>query len=450
MNLNERIIQFLNEAQVQPLLEVFKNAHAELFLVGGTIRDLFMQVVPTDIDFATNLSPDEMLKIFAGAQIKIIETGLKHQTVTVVPYEGAQGVEITSFRGPDMNPNGGVSLSATIEEDLSYRDFTFNAMAFDVFHQKFHDPEHGSLDIEKRVIRAVRNAEKRMQEDPLRALRLVRFQSQFGFSVEPQTYNAALKSVPHLKEVSIERIRNEFSKIIISPYPRMGLKALVEMGFFELFMPEISDMVGFYQNEFHKELLFDHTCSVVERTESHLVLRLAALLHDVGKVPTLTEDEDGTRHFYKHESVGASMAEQILSRLKYSHEIVHAVSKLVETHMRPLHAGPGGVRRLIRDTGDYFEQWRKLKDADIRSIASSELEVKQQYGSFEEVLNKVLLEPNVSPLSHLAISGHDLLALGYKEGPNIGKTLRELHEKVLDDPSLNTKETLLLLAKNLA
>lgn len=423
-------------------------ADAELHLVGGSIRNVFLGLPAGDLDLATVLLPEEVLRRLSQAGIRTFPTGLKHQTVTALPIEGQEAIEITTFRGPSMSPKGGVVASVSIEEDLRFRDFRMNSLAFSLNSLSLLDPEDGLEDLKKRRIRTPGQAEERFQEDPLRVLRLIRFACAFNLEIDESCELAAKKFSAALAQVSVERIRDEFVKILLSPSPSRGLRLLSSYGFLAVFAPELEAMNGVEQNEFHYADVFEHTLEVIEKTEPDEILRLSALLHDVGKPSTLTIDpETGFRHFYHHEAVGTEMTRVFLSRLRFPNACIEAVAILVSTHMRPLEVGPGGMRRILRDTGDYFEEWRKLKLADASSVKIPADELAQRFREFDELLEIVKQGPPVSPLKSLAINGRDLLEMGFREGPQIGDILRALHEQVLDDPELNTKEELLRRAE---
>ena len=197
------------------------------------------------------------------------------------------------------------------------------------------------------------------------------------------------------------------------------------------------------QNRFHSADVFVHTLDVVEKTRSDLVLRLSALFHDVGKPHTITIDEvTGDRHFFKHETVGAEITAKALSRLKYSNEINDATSALVRLHMRPTDCGVPGLRRLIRDTGELYPTWRELKEADTLATNVDAERFLTQLKEFDERITEIMKGPELSPLSALALKGKDLMAMGIPESPKIGVILRYLHEKVLDNPELNTVDGL--------
>ena len=436
-------------AEVQKLSDALR-ADAELYLVGGTVRDAFAGGQVHDLDCASLLFPDEIRARLEGAGIHCVPTGLKHQTVTAVVSEGGANIEITTFRGPGMDPKGGVSASSSIEEDLRYRDFTINALAYSPASRRVVDPHGGLEDLQRKVVRAPGSPDDRFREDPLRVLRMIRFASRTGFTVDAATFHAAAKFVEELRSVSVERIRDEHSKTLLADQPDRGLRMYFELGILTLLFPEIAAFVGFEQNEFHKDDLFEHTLEVIRRTPPDLALRLAALLHDVGKPASLSFHPDtGARRFFRHESIGAEMSVDFLRRLRYPRSLTEEVVLLVETHMRPIEAGPGGLRRLLRDTGESFDRWRILKEADAASTKLEHSELLRRLAEFDAAMAEVKKGPAVSPLKSLAVNGNDLLALGVTPGPRVGVLLRALHEKVLDDPSLNERETLLALVPEL-
>lgn len=444
----KRLHNLREEPRVKRLCSVL-GSDAQLHLVGGTVRDALLDIPCQDLDLASRLLPAEISDRLEAADIRIIPTGLKHQTVTTVPIAGQGGVEITTFRGPHISPEGGVKAVDSIEEDLHYRDFTINALAFDLETGSLIDCTGGIDDLRDKIVRAVGDPADRYAEDPLRILRMIRFACQDDFVLEEHTKLASMEFARCIPEISVERVRDEFSKVILSENPSRGVSLLHELGFLEHFLPEIEAFYDFEQNEYHYLDLFNHTLEVVEKTPSDLVLRLSALFHDVGKPVTLSVDEQGVRHFFRHECIGTDMTRDILERLRYPRSLTEQVATLVSTHMRPLTAGPGGLRRLLRDTGELFPLWRKLKEADTTSINVDQEEVRKELDAFDQGIEEVKKGPQVSPLKSLAVNGNDLLSLGIPEGPEVGRVLRALHERVLDDPELNERETLLELAREM-
>ena len=418
---------------------------AQLHLVGGTVRDVFLGKTPSDLDLASILLPDEIRRRLHAAEIRVVDTGLKHQTVTAVPCAGAPGVEITTFRGSQMSPRGGVVRSFSIDEDIRYRDFTINALAFEIETGKFVDVVGGAEDIRGKIVRAVGDPGERFAEDPLRIIRMVRFACETGFSLDENTREASRKYSGLIPGIAVERVREEFSKILVSNSPARGFRLLLELGFLAEFLPEIASFSGYEQNRFHKADLFEHTLEVIERAQAHIVVRLAALFHDIGKPHTLSVDEKGERHFFRHEIVGVDLTRRILRRMRYSHQVIQDVCSLVQTHMRPIEAGPPGLRRLLRDTGELFPLWRDLKQADALACKAEGSNLPDRLKVFDDAIEEIRRGPEVSPLKSLAVNGHDLIELGIEPGPRLGKILRALHERVLDNPELNEKATLLAL-----
>ena len=448
---NPEGIKILREiAQSEPVkrLEKALGPGAELHLVGGTVRDSLLGTHTKDLDFASRLHPEVVKTELEAQGIHCIPIGARHQTVTALLDSEYGQVEITTFRGAKLSPKGGVIASDNIETDLRYRDFTINALAFSLSDQSLVDPLNASADVESRLIRCVGSPVERFREDPLRILRMIRFACLPQFELDKDTKLVGKSLITSLAKVSSERIRDELTKILVSKLPERGLRLLAEIEFLELFLPEIESFINFEQNSFHHLDLFEHTLKVVSGVRPVPVLRLAALLHDVGKPATLSIDpKTAERHFFKHESVGERMARKILERFKYSRFEQEQVSTLVATHMRPLDAGPGGLRRLLRDTDEIYPLWRELKEADGLACKIDSEDYLEKLADFDRRMKEIQAGPKVSPLKSLAINGSDLLAIGRKQGPQIGEILRALHEKVLDNPDLNNKETLLELVE---
>ena len=445
--MNSNRLKILAQSKAVQLISKALREDANLHLVGGCIRDCFLEIQTNDIDLATKLTPEEVIKKLEKSNIRTIPTGLQHQTVTAVPILGQGQVEITTFRGRGMTPDGGVVSSKNIEEDLKYRDFTINALAFDIAGIELIDPNNALNDIEKKIVRAVGSPEERFNEDPLRILRMCRFACLPEFSVDTETKNAAIKLIDKLPTISVERIQLELNKILISKNPDIGFHLMNEINALETLFPEIHAFVDFEQNKYHKLNLFEHTLEVIKRIEPILELRLAALLHDIGKPKSLTVDDNGDRHFYRHEIIGIPIAKEFMKRFKYSKKQIELISTLIQTHMRPLDAGPAGLRRLLRDTGEHYNQWRKLKEADSLACKIDSDTIKEQLEDFDTRMQEIQKGPQVSPLKNLAINGNDLIELGIPKGEKIGEVLNALHEKVLDEPELNTKEKLLEISK---
>lgn len=445
----KRLDSACSVSSVRRLIDLLTRS-APVFVVGGAVRDAVRGLEPKDLDLTTSLSPNQLLELLEQHGIHTIPTGRRHQTVTAILGPDTQPVEITTFHGPGMTPAGGVISGNSIEEDLSYRDFTMNAIAYCPISRQLIDPHHGAADIQKRTIRSVGEPGLRFDEDPLRILRMVRFATQTRFSIDGSTSVAASASAAALKSTSPERVRDEFSKILVSPQPKLGLQLLAQLELLPYVVPELEKCVGFEQNRYHRANVFDHTLEVVDSISAELVPRLAALFHDIGKPPTLSVDEEtGDRHFFLHEKVGAEITKSALHRLRFPNAVTTAVVTLVETHMRPIEAGPGGLRRILRDTGELYPIWRELKEKDTLACKVDAEELKQRLAAFDQAMEEVKKGPPVSPLSSLEVDGHDILALGVRPSPAVGEILRALHELVLDNPELNTAPTLLELARKM-
>lgn len=415
---------------------------AEVLLVGGAVRDCLLGIAELDFDLATLLRPERVVECMRRAGIYVVETGLKHGTVTAV--SDGHNVEITTFRKPARHDEQ--AYSESIEEDLSGRDFTINAIAYRLSGGELLDPFGGISDLKAGLLRAVGDPRTRFGEDPLRIMRMFRFGPAEGRRVDEATARAARELAASLGGVSVERIRGELEKILVGPCPREALRAMLEAGALERCLPELMPAVGFEQNEFHVHDVFEHTLQVICNAPSERILRLAALFHDIGKPHTLSVDEQGRRHFYRHETVGEGITKRAMRRLKFSNEDIKAVTSLVKHHMRPLECGPAGLRRLIRDLGPYFEQWRDLKKAD-RPPVMEPREFSERVRAFDAMLEAELARQRQSGKDKLALNGDDVVALGIRPGPDVGKVLAALREAVIEQPELNEREKLLELAR---
>jgi tRNA nucleotidyltransferase (CCA-adding enzyme) len=420
------------------------NPDSKLHIVGGTVRDSLLNIDNCDFDLATVLPPQEVIRRLESHKIRVIETGITHGTVTALVDDIP--LEITTFRKPGKREKS--EFSASIETDLSGRDFTINAIAFDVKDKKIIDPFNGVSDLQNNLIKCVGDPNMRFTEDPLRVMRLMRLGPAQGREIDKETQNAALAISKSITKVSIERVRSELELILISEYPANTLRLMAQFGILELIIPELMPSIGFEQNDFHTQDVFEHILTVVQNSPSELRLRLAALFHDIGKPESLSVDENGRRHFYLHEEIGFHKTKTIMKRLKFSNDEIHAVSELVRLHMRPMDCGPAGVRRLLRDLGDYFEDWKKLKTADAPPVMS-EQEYNERFGKFESMVASEKERLSKIGKKLLTISGEDLIAIGVKPGPGMGKILKTLENMVLDNPDINNKEKLLEIASSL-
>jgi tRNA nucleotidyltransferase (CCA-adding enzyme) len=410
---------------------------ADVHLVGGAVRDLALGAAASDIDIASRLLPEEAALRCVRSGLKVVETGLKHGTITIV-HEG-EHIELTTFRQP--NPHHVNKYALSITEDLGGRDFTINALAVSLSSYALVDPFLGLSDLASRTLRCVGDASQRFNEDPLRLLRMIRFGVAAGRTVTPQTLEAAQRHAERILEVSPERVQVELKRILVTAHPAAAIRQMLALGLLKLVLPELIPMVGVEQNEFHTEDVFDHTLSVLERCPPNAMLRLIALFHDSGKPATLSVGEDGRRHFYEHETVSERLCLAALERLKFSGEEITHVSRVVRMHMRPIECGPPGIRRILRDVAPYYDDWRTFKYADAPPIMADDM-VLQRLSQFDEMVAAELRRREKQG-NRLAVRGDDLIALGMKPGAAMGKLLKELEELVIENPDRNTKEELL-------
>lgn len=444
----------------------------EAFLVGGSIRDILLGKAPEDYDIATNAYPEQITAIFE----KSIPTGAKFGTITVIS-EDSNGekfdIQVTTYRS-EADYVGGrwpskVEFARTIQEDLSRRDFTINSIALDLssFNNNNYiliDPYSGQKDLQGKIIRAVGNPVERFEEDGLRGVRACRLASQLQFVIEEKTFEAITQTLHIAKLVSVERFREELMKLLLnSPKPSVGLRLLKDSGILAIFIPELIEGIDVTQPQFHSDDVFEHSILTVDEAEDSV--KLAALFHDIGKPRTITTDEKGT-HFYGHDIKGAEMTKEIMKRLKFSNAEIEQVVRLVRWHMfyypsadwrssennkdRPVHGWTdAAIRRLIQNVGglDAIDQLLKLRIADQLSNKKYKFD-RAELDAISERVADVSAKEMALKISDLDITGNDLIEnFNIESGPQVGKVLSFLLDKVIEDPGLNKKFDLLVLAK---
>ena len=444
------------EAALKEIASVINGGGKQAYLVGGAVRDMLMGKKIHDWDIATDALPEEVTALFRKAGGKVIPTGIKHGTVTVLYRKNS--VEVTTFRTEAGYSDGrrpdSVAFAATIEEDLSRRDFTMNAIALRLPSGETVDPFDGITDIKAKIIRCVGKAQDRFAEDGLRPLRAVRFAAQLGFDLEQNTKDAIAGALPVSAKVSPERVRDELDKILASPLPSRALLLMEKTGLLELFLGELAACRGVEQKGYHSFDVLEHSllaCDYAAKNNFSPEVRMAALLHDIGKPATKKMGANGAWTFYRHEEISESQSRRILRRLRYSNAFVDSVCHLIKIHMFHYTEdwSDAAVRRFIVRAGeDYLENLYCLRRADTYALNAAE-------GSpalllpFIKRVEKVQASSRVFMLKDLAVSGKDLIAAGIKPGKQIGIILNELLETVLDDPSENTREKLLKIAVNM-
>ena len=429
--------------QVTQILEKLESSGYEAYIVGGCVRDSIMCRDAKDWDICTSATPDEVCKVFSDD--KVIETGLKHGTVTVVLDD--VGCEITTFRVDgnysDKRRPDSVSFTSSLEQDLSRRDFTINAMAYNS-QRGLIDPYGGIEDILDKNIRCVGDAYSRFSEDSLRILRALRFACQLGFTIHTDTASAMIDLRNSLSNVSKERICAELSKMIVcNSFP--SKLSIFRQVFFTI-IPELKIMDGFDQNNpYHDHDVFDHTIYAVEYADPDLVIKLAALLHDTGKPHCYSQGEDGYTHFRGHGKFSASIATEILNRLRFDNQTTFEVVQLVHFHDATIEPSKKHIKRWLNKLGEVqFRRLLKLRYADI-SAQSIDVHPDRilKITQIESMLDEVLADNEAFSIKHLAINGNDLKTIGYNEGLEIGAALRKLLDCVVDEELINNKSALL-------
>ena len=414
--------------------------------MGGCVRDSILGREPDDWDITTSAKPEETKHLFP----RTVDTGIKHGTVTVLL--GGEGFEVTTYRIDGTYEDGRhpteVTFTANLKEDLRRRDFTINAMAYND-RSGLVDLYGGLADMENRVIRCVGDAGERFDEDALRMLRAVRFSAQLGYRIDEATGEAVRALAPNLQKISAERIQAELVKLVTSPHPDY-LRNAYELGITAQILPEFDLCMETPQR--HKHHCYDvgeHILHSMLGVEADKVLRLGMLFHDIGKPQTLTIDPDGTTHNKKHPFEGEKITRKVMRRLKFDNDTTDKVTKLVLYHDYDIAPTEAGVRRAVNRIGeDIFPMIFTVRRADIAAQSDYMREEKlAKVAHIEKLYREILARRDAVTVKDLAISGNDLIAEGMPPGRQIGETLSALLERVLDDPSLNTKEILLKLYK---
>lgn len=432
-------------APVETAMSLLQEAGYSAYIVGGCVRDSLLGKTPFDYDLTTSALPMQIEVVFSD--FTIVETGLKHGTVTVI-IDGMP-LEITTFRKEGTYSDGrhpdAVFFTDDIREDLKRRDFTINAIAYSK-QEGIVDCFGGQKDLEKGIIRAVGNADLRFKEDALRIMRGLRFASCLGFSIEEETSKAIINNRQLLAHISVERIREELFKMlcgenikeILMTYPQVMVQVI----------PELSSLIGFDQhNPHHIYDIFMHTSVAVENTPALPHLRLSALLHDIGKSKTFTMDKKGIGHFYGHGKVGYEMSKEILTRLKVDNATKARVLSLIGYHDDNIPCNQKAVKGALNKMGEeLFFDLLELKRADNKAQNIACFNHLAEYDALENIAKSIISEGQCFCLKDLALCGDDLLALGFK-GKKIGDAFKFLLDAVIDERVENSKEELIEFLK---
>ncbi len=430
------------------IIERLEKAGFEAYAVGGCVRDVLLRRLPKDWDIATNATPAEIQKVFR-------KTLYNNRFGTVAVSEGGETYEVTTYRTEgayeDARRPSEVTFVTSLREDLSRRDFTINAMALKGPSSlgegqslgTVTDPFGGQKDLHAKLVRAVGDPLVRFDEDALRLMRAVRLATQLDFTIEAGTLRAINQKASLLEEISRERIRDELMKIISSDHPDRGIRLLIETGLMEFIIPELLEGTDFDQPKHHHFPVLEHNIRSLAQTPSDdPLVRLASLLHDVGK-PKSARGQGAARTFHGHEVIGARQTKRIMERLRFSKADTDRVVNLVRNHMFlfQFETTDKAVRRIIRRVGpENVADLVALRVGD-RLGSGCRIGYNKKLQLFEERVVEVQKDPIDTRL--LAINGHDLMqGLGIEPGPVIGRIMDQLLEEVLDDPDRNTKEYL--------
>jgi len=431
----EQIPQF-----VRSVLDRLRTFGHQAYIVGGAVRDLCMHRVAADWDVATSARPEETKSIFR----EIKNFSLKQGTVTLVHL--ARHYEVTTFRSS-------TDFGQSIEEDLSHRDFTMDAMAYDQDRKAILDPHGGRKDILQRLVRAVGDPKSRFIEDPVRLLRAVRLATELNFAIESKTLETINSMAREVGRVAKERIREELLKMLMSQRPSVGFNLMLRTELLKELIPELLEGYRKKQDASHRYTIYKHIMETVDCVDPDPVLRLTALFHDIAK-PRVREKIDGQFRFLGHEEVSATLAKEIMERLKFDNKMIGKVTNLVKHHMSVAvyHSGwsDGALRRLIRRVGpEHMDHLLGFRRADILAHGLEDKNMRQ-FRDLEKRVGALRRRPLALEPRDLAVGGHRVMQItGLSQGPEVGDVLKRLLEKVTEHPELNNEEMLTALVKNM-
>lgn len=446
-------MQLFMPENVKMIINKLQDAGYEAYAVGGCVRDSYLGINPNDWDITTSALPNQVKAIFR----RTIDVGIQHGTVKIMV--GDEGYEVTTYRIDGEYEDGRhpkkVTFTASLEEDLKRRDFTINAMAYSE-KTGIIDLFDGIKDLENGIIKAVGNPYERFSEDALRILRALRFSAKFSFEIEDKTKEAIRELAPTLSKISAERIREELEKLIMSDNPDRLIWAY-ELGVTNVFFPEWDEMMTCKQNTpYHMYDVGRHTIKAMEylrdeygdlSLDEKRILRIAAMLHDIGKPLAKTTDKDGVDHFKGHPEKGAEIAKAIMKRLKYDNDTLNKVCVLVKYHDdRPALTLPKVRKMMVKVGVELMPVFLILKKVDF--LAHSNYLYKEredQILGLEKLYNQIIDNNDCLSIKDLAVNGKDLIEAGIPAGPLLGQKLEEMFELVLQNPAKNTREDLMKL-----
>ncbi|MFF4405162.1 CCA tRNA nucleotidyltransferase [Streptomyces sp. NPDC001262] len=442
----------------------FQEAGFTLALVGGSVRDALLGRLGNDLDFTTDARPEDVLKIVRPWADAVWEVGIAFGTVGC--RKADFDIEVTTYRSEAYDRTSRkpeVSYGDSIEEDLVRRDFTVNAMAVVLPEKTFVDPHNGLEDLARRVLRTPGTPEESFSDDPLRMMRAARFAAQLDFEVAPEVVTAMNEMADRLEIVSAERVRDELNKLILSDHPRKGLRLLVDTRLARHVLPELPAL-SLERDEHHRHKdVYEHTLTVLDQAIDleapidqpgggpDLVLRLAALLHDIGKPRTRRFELDGRVSFHHHEVVGAKMTKARMTKLKYSNELVKDVSRLVELHLRFHGYGAGewtdsAVRRYVRDAGPLLDRLHKLTRSDCTTRNKRKAQaLSRAYDGLEERIASLQEQEELDAIRP-DLDGNEIMQiLGIGPGPQVGKAYKHMLEMRLEHGPMEREAAIAML-----
>lgn len=449
---SNRILSALGESTdlLKELGEKFSKNGFEISLVGGPVRDAVLGKVVKDLDLTTNAKPDEIQKCLKGWADSIWDVGIKFGTVGAKVKDYV--FEITTYRTEqyeDTSRKPSVEFGKTLEEDLARRDFTINAMALRLPNFELVDIYNGLTDLNNKILRTPLDAQISFSEDPLRMLRAARFMSKLDLKPQADLVEAMKILSDRLKIVSMERINDEFNKLLLTDKPRPGIELLVETGVAEHFLPELPALKLEIDEHHHHKDVYQHSLTVLDQVidletkhqpqiEADLVLRIAALLHDIGKPKTRKFEGEGRVSFHHHEVVGARLAKKRLEKLRYSNEIIEQVCLLIELHLRFHGYGDGkwtdsAVRRYVRDAEEQLIRLHKLTRADCTTRNDAKAEkLRNAYNDLEQRIIELSKQEELKSMRPELDGAEIMKVLNIKPGPEVGKAYQFLLDLRLD------------------
>ncbi len=431
------------------LAQQFKSAGFKLALVGGPVRDAILGRLGNDLDFTTDALPKQSEKILKKWADSVWDIGAAFGTVA--GKKGEITVEITTYRSESYDPSSrkpDVEFGKSIEADLARRDFTINAMALELTTEQptFIDLFNGVTDLQNKLIKTPGKPEDSFTDDPLRMMRAARFMSQLNFAVDPAIITAIKNMSSRLEIISAERIRDEFTKIILSPAPRIGITLLVETGLADYFLPEVPKLKLEIDEHHHHKDVYEHSLTVLEQAIGleqrlggpNLTLRLAALLHDIGKPKTKQLISGGGVSFHHHEVVGARMCKERLKKLRFDNHLINDVAKLTFLHLRFHGYGSGewtdsAVRRYVRDAGELLTHLHLLTRADCTTRNKKKAEgLAKTYDQLEKRIEDLMAQEELNKIRPDLTGDEIMQILGIKPSPIVGKAYEFLLELRLE------------------